>query len=63
MRNARCYLCGQPAVWHILLGGEDEIAEDALACEEHAQAHMREPIDEDWGLPNAHGAHFEHPHH
>jgi hypothetical protein len=57
----RCYLCDRPAVWHILLGGEDEPAEDSLACEQHARDHMREPIEADWGLPPAsHGAHFEH---
>lgn len=63
MRNAKCYRCGEPAIWHVLLGEEDGIAQDAFACEEHAHDHMREPIDEDWGLPDPHGAHFEHPVH
>src|SRR5260221_10149411 len=60
-KQAKCYLCGRPAVWHVLLGGEDETPEDAAACEEHAHGHMREPIGSDWGLPNhIRGAHFEH---
>ena len=37
----RCFDCGAPAPWIILLGGEDEQLHEAWACEAHAKGHRR----------------------
>jgi transketolase len=37
----RCYLCGNPASWRIVLGAEDELGEEQDACAEHAEGQQR----------------------
>lgn len=49
----RCFACGAPAPWIILLAGEDEERREAWACEAHARGHWR------WALvtpPSTEGA-------
>jgi transketolase len=36
----RCYLCGDPATWRIMLAGEDEPITEEDACEAHARGHV-----------------------
>jgi hypothetical protein len=43
----RCYVCGKPARWAIVIAGEDEPRIKEEACEVHARGHERlEPIGE-----------------
>jgi len=37
----RCFDCGAPAPWIILLAGEDEQLHEDWACETHARGHWR----------------------
>jgi hypothetical protein len=37
----RCFDCGAPAPWIILIAGEDEKPHEAWACERHARGHWR----------------------
>jgi transketolase len=39
--NLRCYRCGKPASWRVVLGAEDEPGEEATACDEHAEGQLR----------------------
>jgi hypothetical protein len=39
-----CYFCEGDAVWQIWLAGEDELPEEAYACERHARGHLRRAI-------------------
>jgi hypothetical protein len=34
-----CYLCGAPASWRIVLGGEDEPTSEEDACDAHMRGH------------------------
>ena len=40
----RCFDCGAPAPWIILLAGEDEKLHEAWACEVHAKGHWRRAL-------------------
>lgn len=37
----RCFDCGAPAPWIILIAGEDEHGHEEWACAEHARGHWR----------------------
>ncbi|MBN9161896.1 MAG: hypothetical protein BGO98_44585 [Myxococcales bacterium 68-20] len=37
----RCFDCGGPAPWIILISGEDEQPHEEWACEVHARGHWR----------------------
>ncbi|MDF2692746.1 MAG: Transketolase [Labilithrix sp.] len=37
----RCFDCGGPAPWIILIAGEDEQPHEEWACEVHARGHWR----------------------
>ena len=53
----RCFDCGAPAPWIILIAGEDEAPHEEWACEAHARGHWR------WALvtPPAAPEHEEKP--
>ncbi|WP_394833737.1 transketolase [Pendulispora rubella] len=40
-KSRNCYICGNPALWRIAVGGEDESATHENACEAHASGHLR----------------------
>lgn len=50
--EARCYVCGAPAPWTILVAGEDEPLTKESACAQHASGHRRAPGH---GAPSADG--------
>lgn len=37
----RCFDCGAPGPWIILIAGEDEQPHEEWACERHARGHWR----------------------
>ncbi|HVH43778.1 MAG TPA: hypothetical protein VM925_15595 [Labilithrix sp.] len=37
----RCFDCGAPGPWIILIAGEDETPHEEWACEAHARGHWR----------------------
>lgn len=40
----RCFDCGAPAPWIILIAGEDEVPHEDWACEVHARGHWRRAL-------------------
>jgi hypothetical protein len=41
LEERRCFLCGDPAAWRIVIGGEDDPLQEEDACDVHASGHLR----------------------